>query len=105
MIQIDLVGTFLASKYCFLKCFKEHGGCIINISAHLGEAGNALTSHAGSAKSGIDALTRHMAVEWGPYGVNVNSVQPGPILGRKVWTGYLLEKVKIMQKMLYHCRD
>ena len=29
----------------------------------------------------IDAMTRHLAVEWGPQNVRVNSIAPGPIAG------------------------
>ena len=35
--------------------------------------------HAGTAKAGIDAMTRFMANEWGRFNVRVNSVAPGPI--------------------------
>lgn len=35
--------------------------------------------HAGSAKAGIDAVTRHLANEWGPYGIRVVAIAPGPI--------------------------
>ena len=37
--------------------------------------------HAGSAKAAIDAMTRHLAVEWGPSNVRVNCIAPGPIEG------------------------
>jgi len=39
----------------------------------------ALQSHAGTAKQAIDAFTRHCAVEWGPYNINVNTIKPGAI--------------------------
>jgi peroxisomal 2,4-dienoyl-CoA reductase len=35
-------------------------------------------AHAGSAKAAIDALTRHLAVEWGP-GIRINSIAPGSV--------------------------
>ncbi len=40
-----------------------------------------LQVHAGSAKAAIDAMTRHLAVEWGPNKIRVNCIAPGPIEG------------------------
>jgi peroxisomal 2,4-dienoyl-CoA reductase len=76
--MIDTVGTFLMSKYVNKYCF-SNGGLIINISASLHYNGTALQSHAGTAKAGVDALTKHMAVELGPKGVRVNGICPGVI--------------------------
>ncbi len=61
VLMIDTVGTFLLSKYVNQYCF-DKGGVIINISASLHYSGTALQSHAGTAKAGVDALTKHLAV-------------------------------------------
>ncbi|KAL7886792.1 hypothetical protein AOLI_G00045130 [Acnodon oligacanthus] len=81
VLEIDTMGTFNTSKILYEKWFKDHGGSIVNISATLGYRGQALQVHAGSAKAANDAMTRHLAVEWGPSGVRVNTVAPGPISG------------------------
>lgn len=78
--MIDTVGTFLLSKYTAELSMKEKG-VILNITANLHYNGTALQSHAGSAKAGVDALTRHMAVEFGPRGIRVIGICPGPIQG------------------------
>ncbi|XP_077594510.1 peroxisomal 2,4-dienoyl-CoA reductase [(3E)-enoyl-CoA-producing] [Stigmatopora nigra] len=81
VMEIDTMGTFNASKVVYEKWFKDHGGNIVNISATLGYKGQALQVHAGSAKAANDAMTKHLAVEWGPSRVRVNAVAPGPISG------------------------
>ncbi|XP_026171041.1 peroxisomal 2,4-dienoyl-CoA reductase [(3E)-enoyl-CoA-producing] isoform X2 [Mastacembelus armatus] len=81
VVEIDTMGTFNTCKVVYDKWFKDHGGNIVNISATLGYKGQVLQVHAGSAKAANDAMTRHLAVEWGPSGVRVNAVAPGPISG------------------------
>nr|XP_023663815.1 peroxisomal 2,4-dienoyl-CoA reductase isoform X1 [Paramormyrops kingsleyae] len=81
VMEIDTIGTFNTSKVVYEKWMKDHGGSIVNISATLGYKGQALQVHAGSAKAANDAMTRHLAVEWGPNKVRVNSLAPGPISG------------------------
>ncbi|OXB71587.1 UNVERIFIED_CONTAM: hypothetical protein H355_014249 [Colinus virginianus] len=102
VMEIDAHGAFIVSKTIFDMCFKpEAHRCakqlanrpssrrkvalpskvIINISATLHYTAVLLQTHAGTAKAAVDALTRHLAVEWGPYNIRVNSVAPGPISG------------------------
>ncbi|NXS52377.1 DECR2 reductase, partial [Brachypteracias leptosomus] len=81
VIDIDTMGTFNTSKVLFEKYFRDHGGVIVNITATLSYRGQALQVHAGAAKAAIDAMTRHLAVEWGPNNIRVNSLAPGPITG------------------------
>lgn len=82
VLDIDTVGTFTVSRTVYEQCFRQQGeGVIVNMSATLHYNGQVLQCHAGSAKAAIDALTRHLAVEWGPDGVRVNSLAPGPIEG------------------------
>jgi peroxisomal 2,4-dienoyl-CoA reductase len=80
VVDIDLKGTFNVSRAA-LPHLRTHGGCVLNISATLPYLGTIAQSHAAAAKAGIDALTRVLACEWGPYGIRVNGVAPGPVDG------------------------
>lgn len=80
VVDIDLNGTF---NYCH-AAFKglsesSFGGRIINISLAQAVSGWPGSAHAASAKAGVTALTRSLAVEWGPHAIRVNNVLPGPI--------------------------
>ena len=63
----------------FLGRLKDHGGQILNISATLHYGGTPGQLHVAAAKAAVDALTRTLAVEWGPQGIRVNAIAPGPI--------------------------
>jgi peroxisomal 2,4-dienoyl-CoA reductase len=80
VIDIDLKGTFHASKAA-LPWLKASRGVVLNISATLHYGGTPAQSHVSAAKAGVDALTRNLAVEWGPYGIRVVGIAPGPIDG------------------------
>lgn len=79
VLEIDTMGTFFTSKVVYEKTMRKTGGVIVNISATLSYRGNCLQAHAGSAKAAIDALTKHMAMEWGPDNIRVIGLAPGPI--------------------------
>ncbi|MBI3401822.1 MAG: SDR family oxidoreductase [Acidobacteria bacterium] len=80
VVDIDLKGTFNVSKAA-LPHLKVRGGSVINISATLPYLGTMGQSHAAAAKAGVDSLTRTLACEWGPLGIRVNGIAPGPIDG------------------------
>ena len=80
VVDIDLKGTFNVSRAA-LPHLKAHGGSVVNISATLPYLGTMGQVHASAAKAGVDSLTRTLAVEWGPYGIRVNGIAPGPIEG------------------------
>lgn len=79
VIDIDLTGTFLTGKYAGKQMVKQQSGKIINIASIAGLTGYAYPSYAAS-KAGVVNLTRAMAWELGPQGINVNCISPGLVL-------------------------
>lgn len=80
VIDIDLNGTFNFCHAAF-ETLKQSafGGRVINISLAQAVSGWPGSAHAASAKAGVTALTRSLAVEWGPHAIRVNNILPGPI--------------------------
>jgi peroxisomal 2,4-dienoyl-CoA reductase len=81
VMEIDTIGTWNVCRAAFEKALREHGGHVLNITATLHYAATPLQVHASAAKAGVDAITRTLAVEWGPLGIQVNGIAPGPIDG------------------------
>jgi peroxisomal 2,4-dienoyl-CoA reductase len=79
VVEIDLVGTFIASRAAFEALQRAGDGLVLNISATLQTHGTPLQVHAAAAKAGIDSVTRTLAVEWGRFGVRACAIAPGPI--------------------------
>jgi NAD(P)-dependent dehydrogenase (short-subunit alcohol dehydrogenase family) len=79
IIDVNLTGHFLCSHKAARIMAKAGGGCIINMSS-----GGATRAHRAftaydATKGGIEALTRAMALDLGPYNIRVNALMPGSI--------------------------
>ncbi|MEO8550546.1 MAG: SDR family oxidoreductase [Kofleriaceae bacterium] len=79
VIDIDLGGTFNASRAAFELLRTSGDGLVLNISATLHYHGTPLQIHASAAKAGVDAITKNLAVEWGQFGIRACGIAPGPI--------------------------
>ena len=80
VMAVNLRGVFLTCREFGRRLLDSGGGAIVNIASM---SGNAVVnvpqrqSVYNSSKSGVSALTRSLAVEWGARGVRVNAVSPG----------------------------
>ena len=79
VIDINLKGTFLATKYAIPHMKRQGGGSIINNSSDAGIVGNMLCPAYCASKGGVTVMTKAMALDYAKYNVRVNSVNPGCI--------------------------
>jgi len=78
VVDITLTGTFLMSRE-FGRRHLAAGtpGSIIDVGASYAWTGGPGFAHSAAAKAGVRTLVRTLAVEWGPYGIQVNGLVPG----------------------------
>ena len=78
VVDITLNGTF----YCAREFARRHiaagtPGSIINVGASYAWTGGPGFAHSAAAKAGVKNMVETLAVEWGPYGIQVNGLVPG----------------------------
>lgn len=76
VIGVHLKGAFLMSKAAQAVFVKQKYGKIVNVSS-TSAVGNRGQANYSAAKMGIQGFTRTLAIELGPFGVNVNAIAPG----------------------------
>jgi Enoyl-(Acyl carrier protein) reductase len=84
VLEIDTMGTFNMCKAALpalrRKAGEERcGSLILNVTATLHYVQAPYQLHASAAKAGVDQITRHLAAEWGKYGIRTVGIAPGPI--------------------------
>jgi NAD(P)-dependent dehydrogenase (short-subunit alcohol dehydrogenase family) len=78
VVDITLNGTFLCSREFGRRHIAAGSpGSIVNVGASYAWTGGPGFVHSAAAKAGVKNLTESLAVEWGPYGIQVNSLVPG----------------------------
>ena len=78
VVDITLNGTFFCARE-FARRHLEAGtpGSIVNVGASYAWTGGPGFAHSAAAKAGVKNMTETLAVEWGPYGIQVNGLVPG----------------------------
>lgn len=78
VVDITLNGTFLVSRE-FARRHLAAGSpaSIIDVGASYAWTGGPGFAHSAAAKAGVKNLVETLAVEWGPYGIQVNGLVPG----------------------------
>lgn len=104
---IDIV--LKGSKNCTLAFGKhwidnnEKNKTVLNIVTTYAWTGSAYVVPSATAKAGVLAMTRSLAVEWAKYGIRFNAIAPGPFPTKGAWDrllpGDLKEKFDLAKKV------
>lgn len=79
VIAVNLTGSFDVIRQLAPLMIRGGGGRILNISSVSGLFGQAGQVNYSAAKGGVNALTRALARELGPFNITVNAIAPGPV--------------------------
>lgn len=79
MFAVHVDGAFYCSRRALQGMIQRHSGKIINVSSMWGQIGGSCEVHYSAAKAAVIGMTRALAKEVGPSGIQVNCVAPGVI--------------------------
>ena len=79
-LDVNLTGTFLCAQIVGRVMARQKSGRIVNVASISGQRGGQGRAAYGASKAGVILLTKVMAVELAPLGINVNAIAPGPVV-------------------------
>jgi NAD(P)-dependent dehydrogenase (short-subunit alcohol dehydrogenase family) len=88
-LAVDLTGSMICAREVLKNMIERRTGTVINV---VSEAGRSADGRSGypfraaycCAKMGLIGLTETLSVEMGEYGIRVNALSPGPIVGERI---------------------
>jgi NAD(P)-dependent dehydrogenase (short-subunit alcohol dehydrogenase family) len=78
VVDVSLTGAFVTAQAVVPVMSGAGGGAIVTTSTGWATKGYPNGAHYASAKAGVEALTKSLALELAPHDIRVNSVAPGP---------------------------
>jgi NAD(P)-dependent dehydrogenase (short-subunit alcohol dehydrogenase family) len=76
VLDVNLTGAFLCCRHFGAQMLEAAQGSIVNVASIAASVPNGMGAYSVS-KAALLALTRQLAVEWGPRGLRANAVSPG----------------------------
>ncbi|PSK90257.1 NAD(P)-dependent dehydrogenase (short-subunit alcohol dehydrogenase family) [Murinocardiopsis flavida] len=79
MFEFNLFSAVRAVRAAVPAMLARGGGAIVNVSSAHARQPSGVNVDYGAAKAGLSALTKSLSEEFGPQGIRVNTVTPGPV--------------------------
>ena len=99
IVDIVLNGTFNCTQDAGKVMREKDGGVILNIVTTYAWTGSGYVVPSASAKAGVLAMTRSLAVEWAKYGIRTLAIAPGPFPTKGAWSRLAPPGLGIEKKM------
>ncbi len=98
VMSTNVDGLFIAGRACAARMVQRRSGRIINICSVMSELGRPGTAAYTASKGAAKMLTKAMAIDLGPFGINVNGIGPGyfkteltaPLVADEVFSNWLI---------------
>jgi 3-oxoacyl-[acyl-carrier protein] reductase len=85
VLDSNLKGSFLCARFVIPSMMAKGGGRIVNVASNAARSSSPLLGATYTiAKTGVIGLTRHLAVEYAPHNILVNTIAPGPVRSERV---------------------
>ena len=86
IVQTNLYGTFHCTQACGRRWLKNKtSGAVVSIGTTYTGSGSAYVVPSAVSKAGIVTMMKSLAAEWGPYGIRLNVISPGPVPTEGAW--------------------
>ena len=96
VLNANLKGAFLCCKEAARRMVRQRWGRIVNLSSVVALRGNAGQTNYSASKAGLIGLTKSLAKELGPSGIQVNCVAPG-VVDTKMNAGLTPEELQALR--------
>ena len=100
VMTVNLKGIYLCCKHGIPELIRAGGGSIINVASFVALVGCSVPQDAYTAsKGGVIALTKSLAVQFGPQRIRTNAIAPGPV-ETPLLTSWLLSNPEAKKRRL-----